>query len=57
MIVYVVKPNDTLWSIAKKNKTTIENIKLLNNLENNNIKQGEKLYIERCDCNLKKYTA
>lgn len=57
MVVYVVKPADTLWCIAKKHKTTIDNIKTLNNLENDNIKQGDKLYIERCNWNIKKCTA
>ena len=39
MVVYVVKPADTLWCIAKKHKTTIDNIKTLNNLENDNKQQ------------------
>ena len=57
MIVYIVKSGDTLWNIAKRYKTTIDNIKAINGLENDNIKPGEKLYIERCNCNRKKCTA
>ena len=48
---------DTLWNIAKRYKTTIDNLKAINGLENDNIKTGEKLYIERCNCNRKKCTA
>lgn len=57
MVVYVVKLGDTLWKIAKKYKTTVEDIKKLNNLENDNLNIGEKLYIERCNCNTKKCIA
>lgn len=57
MVVYIVKPEDTLWKIAKKYKTTIENIKESNNLENDTLNAGEKLYIQRCNSNTRKYIA
>ena len=57
MVVYIVKPSDTLWGISKKYKTTIDNIKNLNGLEDDNLIPGKKLYIERCNCNIKKCTA
>lgn len=47
MVIYLVKPGDTLWKIAKRYKTTVSNIMELNNLENDNIKVGDKLYIQR----------
>ncbi|GGZ38965.1 lytic transglycosylase [Echinicola pacifica] len=43
---YVVKPGDSLWLIAKKlNGVSIDQIKKLNKLSNNNIKPGQKLII------------
>ena len=45
MIGYVVKNNDSLWNIAKKYYTTTRRIKELNELENDNIKVGDKLLI------------
>ncbi len=47
MIIYLVKAGDTLWNIAKRYKTTVESIMELNNLENDIINVGEKLYIQR----------
>lgn len=34
---YVVRPGDTLWSIARKNNTDIRQLSTLNNLNNPNI--------------------
>lgn len=34
---YIVRPGDTLWSIAQRFGTTIEEIKMKNKLENPNI--------------------
>lgn len=46
MVVYFVKPCDTVWKIAKMFKVTMESIIQANNLEDpNKIKVGEKLYI------------
>lgn len=48
MVVYFVKPCDTIWKIAKMFKVTTESIMEVNNLENpDKIKAGEKLYIVR----------
>ena len=47
MIIYIVKSGDTLWNIAKKYKTTIQNIMEVNKLENDKINVGDKLYIQR----------
>ncbi|MDY3767035.1 MAG: DUF3794 domain-containing protein [Lachnospiraceae bacterium] len=45
MTGYVVQPGDTLWEIAKKYDTTIENIQEMSGLETEEIKAGECLFI------------
>lgn len=45
IITYVVKPNDSLYSIANKFNTTVENIKKINNLKSNEIYPEDLLYI------------
>jgi LysM repeat protein len=45
IIGYVVKRNDTLWNIAKKYYTTVDNIMMVNELEEDRIKEGDKLII------------
>ena len=52
---YIVKKGDSLWSIASKNGTTVDNIKRLNNLTNNNLYIGQilKLNNEENEDNLK----
>ena len=46
MVVYFVKPFDTVWKIAKMFKVTMESIIRANDLEDpNKINVGEKLYI------------
>lgn len=48
MVIYFVKPGDTLWRIAKKFKSTIEDIVRVNDIEDaNKIYQGEQLYIPK----------
>ena len=48
IVIYIVKQGDTLWNIAKRYKTTIENIIELNNIENpDNLVVGQKLFIPR----------
>jgi membrane-bound lytic murein transglycosylase D len=43
---YIVQPGDSLWIITKKNPgLTVEQIKRLNNLNNNTIKPGQRLII------------
>lgn len=46
IIVYVINKDDNLWKIAKKYRTTIEEIKIINNIEDEQeIKSGEKLIL------------
>jgi LysM repeat protein len=45
MVGYMVKSGDTLWKIAKKYYTTVENIKQVNELIGNDIKEGEMLLV------------
>ena len=46
--IYVVKPGDNLWKIAKKYKTSVEKIVKTNNIENPDvINVGEKILIIR----------
>ena len=46
--IYIVKPKDTLWSIAKKYKTSVDKIVMTNNIENPDvIDVGDKLLIIR----------
>ena len=45
IIGYVVKKDDTLWNIAKKYYTTINDIMKINNLEEDKVKEGDKLII------------
>lgn len=45
---YIVKKGDSLWSIASKNNTTVDNIKKLNNLSSNNLSIGQVLKLS-CD--------
>ena len=48
MIIYFVKPGDSLWMIAKKFKSTISDIVRMNGIKDENvISVGEKLYIPR----------
>lgn len=48
MIIYFVKPGDTLWKIAKKFKSTVDDIVEINNIENpNRISIGEQLFIPK----------
>lgn len=48
MIIYFVKPGDTLWKIAKNFKSTIEDITRINGIEDKNkIYIGQQLYIPK----------
>ena len=42
---YVVKKGDTLWDLAKKYKTSVNEIKKLNNLKSDMLKIGQQLFI------------
>ncbi|MCC5928533.1 MAG: LysM peptidoglycan-binding domain-containing protein [Cyclobacteriaceae bacterium] len=44
--IHIVQPGDTLWNISRQyDNLSIEKIKELNKLDNNNIKPGQKLII------------
>ena len=48
MVIYFVKKGDTLWEIAKRFKSTIEDITRINNIEDpNKINVGQQLYIPK----------
>ncbi len=48
MIIYFVKPGDTLWKIAKKFRSTIEDIVRVNKIEDENkIYPGRQLFIPK----------
>ena len=42
---YIVKQGDSLWSIAKRNYTTVDRVKEINKLESDMIYPGDKLVI------------
>ena len=45
-IIYMVQPQDTLWKIAKRYRTTVEDILSINEIENPDlISPGQKLLI------------
>lgn len=48
MIIYFVKPGDTLWNIAKKFRSTVSDIARVNNIEDENrIYPGQQLFIPK----------
>lgn len=48
LVIYLVKQGDTLWNIAKKFKSTVDDIVRINGIENQDkINIGEKLYIPK----------
>ena len=52
IVIYYVKPKDTLWSIAKKFKSTVKAISEINEIEDENkIYVGEQLYIPKFTLN------
>ena len=44
-ITYIVRAGDTLWSIASRFNTTVEEIKRLNGLTSNSLSIGQQLFI------------
>ena len=49
MVIYFVKPGDTLWKIAKKYRSTVEDIARVNDIENpDKIDVGMQLFIPKC---------
>ena len=48
IIVYFVKTGDTLWNIAKRYRSTVENIKQINNIEDEDkLDINQQLFIPR----------
>lgn len=48
MVIYFVKPEDTLWAIAKKFRSTVKDIVRVNNIEDaNKIYPGQQLFIPK----------
>ena len=43
--IYIVKKGDTLYKIGNMYGTTVDNLKALNNLKNNNLSIGQKLIV------------
>ena len=43
--IYIVKKGDTLYKIANMYGTTVDNLKAINNLKNNNLSIGQKLIV------------
>lgn len=49
MVIYFVKPGDTLWKIAKRYRSTVEDIARVNDIEDpDKIMPGMQLFIPRC---------
>ena len=49
---YIVKKGDSLWSIASRNNTTVDNLKKINNLKSNTLKIGQLLKLPSIDNNV-----
>ena len=47
MSVYLVKPEDTLWTIAKHFQSTVDSIRQINQIEDGRLEPGRKLLILR----------
>ncbi len=45
--LYTIKPGDTLYNISKRFGLTVDELKALNNMADNNIKLGQKLIIAK----------
>ncbi len=45
IVGYIVQPGDSLWKIAKKFHTTVDNIMTANGLTDSNIRPGERLIL------------
>jgi len=49
---YTVKAGDTLYSIANKNNTTVDNLKVINNLDSNTLSVGQVLKLPSKNTNV-----
>ena len=47
IIIYIVKKGDTMWDIAKRHGSTIELIKRVNEMEDEKIIPGQKIFIPK----------
>ena len=47
MVIYQVKPNDSLWKIAKAFNSTVQSIIDTNELKSDKIFPGDQLFIEK----------
>ena len=48
LIIYIVQKGDTLWKIAKKHRSTVDDIARVNGIEDpNQIQVGQKIYIPK----------
>lgn len=45
MLIHFVQPRETLWEIAKANRTTVEDVKKLNDLSVDEVTPGQKLLL------------
>lgn len=45
MLIYVVQPGDTLWEIAKTYHTTMEQVRALNEMGQQDVKAGQRLLL------------
>ena len=45
IVGYIVREGDTLWSLAKKYNTTVDNIKEVNQMEKEEVNKGDKILI------------
>lgn len=45
IVGYIVQPDDTLWSIARKYYATTESIRTLNHIEDDIVREGDRLII------------
>ena len=48
IVVYSAKQGDVLWDIAKKYSTSCEKIAMHNNIDNEKISKGTKIFIPSC---------
>lgn len=49
---YIVKPGDTLWSIAKNNNISVDELKSINNLNSNMLSIDQKLILPDLNSNI-----
>ena len=48
LIIYIVQKGDSLWKIAKKHRSTVDDISRVNGIEDpNQIQVGQKIYIPK----------